>query len=177
MTDVAQPARRAAFFDRDGVINVDRGYVHRADQLVFVPGAARALRVCHELGFLVFVVTNQSGVARGYYDEAAVQVFHAHLRAELARAGAILDDLRYCPHHRDGTVTDYMRDCACRKPAPGMILDLLRQWNVDPARSFLVGDQASDMAAAHAAGIAGHLFVGGDLADFVVPIARAVAPA
>jgi D-glycero-D-manno-heptose 1,7-bisphosphate phosphatase len=162
--------RPAAFFDRDGVINVDHGYVHAADRLELVPGAATALRACREAGLLVFVVTNQSGVARGYFEEATLWTFHRHLRAVLAGEGAAIDDLRYCPHLPDAPLPAYRRACDWRKPGPGMLLDLARAWNVDLPRSFLVGDKPSDMEAAMAAGVAGHLFAGGDLADFVHPI-------
>jgi len=162
--------RPAAFFDRDGVINRDHGYVHAAGQFELIDGAGQALRLCREAGFLVFVVTNQAGIARGYYDESAVAALHAHMRALLAVDGASIDDIRYCPHHPDGRIAGYVRDCAWRKPAPGMILDLARHWPVDLGHSFLIGDKPSDMAAAEAAGIAGHLFSGGNLAAFVRPV-------
>ena len=162
--------RPAAYFDRDGGINVDRGYVHGADQLDLVGGAAAALRACRDAGYLVFVVTNQSGVARGFFDEGAVNAFNGLLRAALAAEGAVIDDMRYCPHHEDAALPEYRRACDWRKPRPGMILDLARTWEVDLTRSFLIGDQGSDMAAAAAAGIAGYLFGGDDLARFVQPI-------
>lgn len=173
---LAPPLRPAAFFDRDGVINIDRGYVHSADHFVLMDGAIETLRLCRSKGFLVFVVTNQAGVARGFYDEAAVAVLHEHMRARLAEHGAFIDDIRYCPHHLEGSVSSYVRACNWRKPNPGMILDLVRHWPVDLSRSFLVGDKTSDIEAARAAGVAGHLFVGGNLADFVRPIVTAIAP-
>lgn len=160
----------AAFFDRDGVINVDHGYVHSADRLDLVSGAAAALRACREAGFLVFVVTNQSGVARGYFDLATLGRFHDHLRQRLADEGTFIDDIRYCPHHVDAVVPAYRRDCDWRKPGAGMIHDLARHWRVDLSRSFLVGDKSSDMVAAETAGVAGFLFKGGDLSAFVGPI-------
>lgn len=167
------PLHPAAFFDRDGVINVDHGYVHAAERFELVAGAARALRSCRDMGFLVFVVTNQAGVARGYYGEAAIATLHDHMRALLACQSAFIDDIRYCPHHPNGTVPAYARACDWRKPGAGMILDLACHWSVDLHRSFLVGDNMSDVDAARAAGIGGHLFPGGDLADFVIPIATA----
>jgi len=148
--------RGAAFFDRDGVINEDHGYVHRASDFVLMPGAADAIRACNRAGLFVFVVTNQSGVARGYYDVEAVEELHRHMVRILATQDARIDDIRYCPHLPDGDVLAFAIECGCRKPAPGMIHDLLNAWPVDPARSFLIGDKSSDVAAARAAGIAGH---------------------
>jgi D-glycero-D-manno-heptose 1,7-bisphosphate phosphatase len=162
--------RPAAFFDRDGVINVDHGYVHTIDRLDLVTGAADALAACRAAGYLVFIVTNQSGVARGFFDEAALARFHDHLRARLAEGGGTIDDLRYCPHLEDAALPAYRRACDWRKPGPGMILDLARAWEVDLAQSFLVGDKPSDMAAADAAGVRGFLFEGGDLSAFVAAI-------
>jgi len=171
----ARHRRAAAFFDRDGVINIDHGYIDGPDRFELVEGAAAALRACREAGLLVFVVTNQSGIARGLFDEAALALLHAHMRQVLASQGAAIDDIRYCPHHADGTVAEYRRACDWRKPGPGMILDLVEQWPVDPARSFLVGDKDSDIEAAAAAGIAGFKFAGGDLLAFVRPILERVA--
>lgn len=159
--------RPAVFFDRDGVLNLDHGYVHRVADFTWVDGALDAIRRLNRLGWLVFVVTNQSGVARGYYDEAAVAALHGWMAAEAERAGAHIDDFRYCPHLPKASVPAYAKDCDCRKPGPGMLLDLMAAWPVDAARSFMIGDKASDMEAARAAGIASHLFGGGDLAAFV----------
>lgn len=168
------PAHPAAFFDRDGVINLDHGYVATPDRFELIPGAAEALVACRKAGLLVFVVTNQSGIARGYFNERALEALHGHMRALLAEQGATIDDIRYCPHLDDAVaVAGYRRNCSWRKPGPGMIWDLARCWGVDLARSFLVGDKASDMAAAVASGVRGHLFPGGDLLDFVRPILAA----
>jgi D-glycero-D-manno-heptose 1,7-bisphosphate phosphatase len=152
------------------VVNVDHGYVGTRDRFEWTPGAREAIRVATDAGCHVFVVTNQSGVARGHYDEAAVIALHGWMADEARRAGGTIDDVRYCPFHEDGVVPAYRRASDWRKPAPGMLLDLMRAWELDPTRCVLVGDQESDMAAARAAGIAGELFTGGNLAEFVSPI-------
>ena len=112
--------RPAAFLDRDGVLNVDHGYAHRPEQLEWVEGAAEAVRLLNEAGYYVLVVTNQSGVARGFFDEAAVKSFHAHMQDGLSAHGAHIDAFYYCPHHPEGTIKPLAVRCRCRKPAPGM---------------------------------------------------------
>src|SRR6185312_1666899 len=155
------------FFDRDGVINLDHGYIGEVGRFHLVEGAARALRLCREAGYLIFVVTNQAGVAAGLFGEEEVERLQAHMRARLAAEGAVIDDIRYCPHHPDAKDKRYRQACACRKPSPGMILDLAGHWPVDLRRSFLVGDKQSDMAAAAAAGMCGFLYKDGPLDRFV----------
>lgn len=165
--------RPAAFLDRDGVLNVDDDYVFRPEALRLVPGAAAAVRRMNEAGFVTVVVTNQSGVARGYYTEDEMHAFNAHLTQTLARDGAKLDAIYACPFHPDGIVERYRADHPDRKPKPGMLLRAIADLRLDPARSFLIGDKESDMQAARAAHVEGFLFDGPDLETFVGDILAA----
>jgi D-glycero-D-manno-heptose 1,7-bisphosphate phosphatase len=131
-----------------------------------------AIRTLNEAGYLVFVITNQSGVARGMFSEQDVHDLHDWMRDELQRDGARIDDFRFCPHHADGSVADYAVDCECRKPKPGMLRDLMSAWPVRAQGSFVIGDKPSDVEAAKAAGLPGFLFAGGDLAAFVDDVLR-----
>ncbi len=164
---VTWPERPALFLDRDGVINVDHGYVGSRDRFEWMDGALDAIRLATRAGWHVFIVTNQSGVARGKYTEDDVR----HLLdwiADAARAvGGTIDDVRYCPYHEDALVPAYRRVSDWRKPAPGMLLDLIRAWDLNPDRCIMIGDQATDLQAAERAGVAGHLFPGGNLCTFV----------
>lgn len=148
----SEEGRAAVFLDRDGTINVEKEYLHRAEEFEFVPGAPEAIRLLKEAGFLVVVVTNQSGVARGYYDEAAVHRLHRFVDNELARAGASIDAYYLCPHHPRHGIGPYLTECACRKPLPGMLLAAARDLGIDLARSWIVGDKAADVEAGIAAG-------------------------
>jgi len=151
-------SRRAVFLDRDGTLNVEKEYLHRAEDWEWIPGAMEAIRLLNQAGFVVIVTTNQSGVARGYYNEQAVRDLHATIDRWLAAEGARVDGYYYCPHHPQFGV---VRDCDCRKPAPGLLLAAAREHDIDLARSYVVGDKASDVGAARAVGAASILVATG----------------
>jgi D-glycero-D-manno-heptose 1,7-bisphosphate phosphatase len=162
-----QLRRPAVFFDRDGVLNHDSGYPFEAGKLQWIEGAREAVKAVNDAGYFAFVVTNQSGVARGFYEESHVQALHRWMADEMAAIGAHIDAFEYCPDHPDGTVERYRRVNDRRKPGPGMITDLLGRFPVKVDDSILIGDKPSDLKAARAAGLQGHLFSGGNLEAFV----------
>jgi D-glycero-D-manno-heptose 1,7-bisphosphate phosphatase len=155
------PSTPTAFLDRDGVLNFDHGYVHRLEDLQWIDGAPEAVRLLNEAGYRVVVITNQSGIARGHYDENAVLRFHAHMQEFLCARGAHIDAFYVCPHHPEGTVARYAIDCDCRKPKIGLLERAARECAVDRSRSFVIGDRDGDIEAAVAFGIRGVKFEGG----------------
>lgn len=165
-TSLMADLRPALFLDRDGVINVDKGYVSRIEDFEWVDGAAETIAAFNKRGWFVFVVTNQSGIARNYYTEADMKVLHDWMQAELARAGAHIDRIYYCPFHETGENPAYRKDSFDRKPKPGMLLQAMSDFPVKRELSFMIGDKEADMQAARAAGVAGFLFNGGNLLQF-----------
>ena len=145
--------KKAAFLDRDGVINIDHAYVGRWEDFEFVPGAIDAMRRLHQAGYALVVVTNQSGIARGKYSEADFHRLTEQMSAYLLTQQVPLAAVEFCPHLPDGQVAEFRIDCGCRKPAPGMILRAARNLQLDMAASLLFGDKPSDIAAAQAAGV------------------------
>jgi D-glycero-D-manno-heptose 1,7-bisphosphate phosphatase len=153
MTAPQAGRRPAAFLDRDGVINVDRGYVFRREDFEFVPGVLEGARRLVELGHAVVVITNQSGIGRGLYGEDDFHALTRWMEGEFAAAGAPLAAVYYCPHHPSEAQGLYRIDCACRKPAPGMLLRARDELALDLSASVLFGDRGSDLMAAQAAGV------------------------
>jgi D-glycero-D-manno-heptose 1,7-bisphosphate phosphatase len=143
--------KRAVFIDRDGTINIEKEYLFRTEEFEFIPGAPEAIRMLNVAGWLVIVVTNQSGVARGYYTEEDVHLLHRHVAAELEKAGARVDAWLYCPHHPSGRGS-YALPCRCRKPLPGMLLEAAGRFDLDLESSVMIGDKLADIQAGSSAG-------------------------
>ena len=146
----------AVFLDRDGVINVDHGYVSTWEQFEFLPGVPEALRELQDAGYLLVVVSNQSGIGRGYYSAADVESLNQAIAQYLDSAvGVTLSGFYHCPHHPTEAEGEFRRQCECRKPAPGMIRQAVLDHGIDVKTSLLVGDKDSDIEAGRAAGVAG----------------------
>jgi D-glycero-D-manno-heptose 1,7-bisphosphate phosphatase len=173
-------AAEAVFLDRDGTLIEEVGYLDRPERVELYPYSGDAIRALNRAGLRIVMVTNQSGVARGFFTEAVVHAVHTHIERRLAEAGAHIDAYYYCPHHPDGKVAEYARACDCRKPARGLVDRAMRELGIDPRRSFAVGDRWLDVALAREVGAAGVLVrtgyglteeqrpVGGLAADAVV---------
>ena len=158
--------------DRDGVLNIDKDYLHKAEEVEWIPGSREAIVWLNRQGFQVVVVTNQSGVARGYFTEDDVKKLHVWMADEVKKAGGEIAAFYYCPHLPGATVKQYDVDCSCRKPRPGMILQALADFNVQPDNAFLIGDSPRDVEAAEAAGVKGYLYAGGSLLDLAQKILK-----
>jgi D-glycero-D-manno-heptose 1,7-bisphosphate phosphatase len=153
--------RWAVFLDRDGVICTEEGYISEPGQLRLIPGSADAIRLFNENGIAAIVVTNQSGVARGFFTEETVAAVNRAMHERLEEQGAYLDAVYYCPHHPDGVVEKYRRVCDCRKPATGLLRQAADECNLDLKRSYLVGDKLSDIECAVRSGLKGILVLTG----------------
>ena len=147
----------AVFVDRDGTINEQMGYINHVSRFKMIPGVPQAIRMLNRHGFLVLVVSNQSGVARGYYPMDLVETIHRLMVSRIKEKKGIIDGVFFCPHHPAGSVPEFSRDCDCRKPKTGLIEQAARSFEIDLRRSFVVGDMCSDMELAHRAGIKGIL--------------------
>ena len=160
--------RQAIFFDRDGVLNEEVGYLWQIEQFKWMDGAREAVKFCNEHELLTVVVTNQSGIARGYYTAQDVDKLHDFMQRSLSEIGAHIDAFYYCPHHPEGIVEEFSVACECRKPKPGLILRACQDFKINPSEAILFGDSDRDIKAADAAGLrAGIFFAGGNLFEVV----------
>ncbi|MBQ4404820.1 MAG: HAD family hydrolase [Selenomonadaceae bacterium] len=160
---------QAIFFDRDGVLNEEVGYLWEIEKFRWIDGAREAIKFCNERGILTIVVTNQSGIARGMYTSREVDALHDFMQKSLAEIGAHIDGFYYCPHYPEGSVKEFSVACDCRKPKPGMILKACKEFKIQPAQAILFGDSERDIEAAKAAGLrAGIFFSGGNLLEKIL---------
>ena len=153
---------KAAFLDRDGVINVDKGYVYRWQDFEFVPGVIEAMHLLMDAEYALIVATNQSGIARGYYTEADYVALTEKYTAYLENRGIRLTGIYHCPHHPQGAIADLTCECDCRKPAPGMLLKAAREHGLSLEESVLIGDKSTDIEAARAAGLGASYLLASD---------------
>lgn len=150
--------RKVLFLDRDGVINIDHGYVYQAEKFEFVQGVFDACKAFQQAGFDIVVVTNQSGIGRGYYTEQDFHKLTTWMIGEFAHQGITILDVMFCPHHPEKALPEYLKTCDCRKPAPGMLLEAIDKHSIDPKMSIIVGDRISDIQVGINAGLA-HKFL------------------
>jgi D-glycero-D-manno-heptose 1,7-bisphosphate phosphatase len=149
--------RPAVFLDRDGTINEEMGYINHQSRFVLLPHSAKALRLLNQEGFLVIVISNQSGAARGYFPEALIQVVNDYMRSLIEKEGAFIDAIYYCPHHPSATISTYRMVCQCRKPSIGLIRRACDDYDIDMDRSFVIGDRLTDVQTARNSGLKGVL--------------------
>ena len=150
---------KAVFLDRDGTLNIDYGYVHKIDDFHFIEGSIEALKKLKEMGYLLVLVTNQSGIARGYFTEQEFLQLTEWMDWSLADRGVDLDGIYYCPHHPEAKLAEFKQDCDCRKPKSGMLLQAIEELNIDPARSIMIGDKIEDLFAGQGAKIKTNILV------------------
>ena len=163
MVAILSMANKAVFFDRDGTLNVDIHYLHRPEDFEWIPEAKEAIKYVNDRGYLAILVTNQSGVARGYYPESDIRHVYDWMNEQLAAIGAHLDALYYCPHHPEGSVPQYAVACACRKPGTRLLDEACADFGIDRAQSVMIGDKPIDVECAQKAGIRGIRYTGGSL--------------
>lgn len=153
--------RPAVFLDRDGTINEEKNYLHRIEDFQFIDGSCEAIKKFNQAGYLVLVVTNQSGVARGYFSLEDVEILHQHMAERLAAADAHVDGFYICPHHPEAGQGEFQRVCSCRKGEPGMLLKAAKEHGIDLGRSYMVGDKEADIEAGEKAGCSSLLVLTG----------------
>ncbi|MGR6860941.1 D-glycero-beta-D-manno-heptose 1,7-bisphosphate 7-phosphatase [uncultured Aliivibrio sp.] len=152
-------SKPAIFIDRDGVINVDRGYVHKRDDFEYIDGVFDAVKKCKDMGYLLVLVTNQSGIARGMFTEEQFETLTEWMDWNFAENDIDFDGIYYCPHHPEATVEQYKEECDCRKPSPGMFMSAQSFLDIDMENSVMIGDKKEDMMAAQAAGVGTRILV------------------
>lgn len=164
--------RPAVFLDRDGTINEQLGYINHISRFILLPGVGKAMSLLNKNNYIVVVTSNQSGVARGYFPIKLVQETNEMMKRELAKYNAYVDEIYFCPHHPDGVLPEYSRDCSCRKPGIGLIKKARSELSIDMERSYVIGDRWLDIEFAHNANLPGILVLTGygkgDL-EYVVP--------
>ncbi|MBQ0067933.1 MAG: HAD family hydrolase [Phascolarctobacterium sp.] len=161
---------KAILFDRDGTLNVDVDYLYRQEDFCWMPEAVNALLWLKQKGYELYVVTNQSGIARGYYTLEDMQRLHKYMNDELKKYGTEIKKFYFCPHLKDGKIKEFAVDCSCRKPKPGMILQCLQENNLLAENCVVIGDKQRDLGSAEQAGVKGYLYQGGSLLEFVKKI-------
>jgi len=169
--------KAAIFLDRDETLNQDRGYIYDPAEFAWMPGAAAALRRFHTAGLPVFVVTNQGGIGRGMFTEAAMHQFNNHLIDNARAAGGDITDIAFCPHHPLAPDPAMATPCRCRKPEPGLIIQLAEKWQIDLANSVMIGDRDSDVEAGQRAGMHSYLFDKTDLDNLAKQVLASHFPA
>lgn len=157
--------KKALFLDRDGVINVNTGYLYQPEAVQWIPGIVDLMRAFQQQGYLLIIVTNQSGIGRGYYSEENFHSLTQWMRRYLHQQQVYIDDVFYCPHHPKKAIGQYLQQCDCRKPAPGMLISAIEKWNIANDQSALIGDSWSDIEAGIAAGLSRCYFFSQQLSD------------
>ncbi|MCQ2362355.1 MAG: HAD family hydrolase [Acidaminococcaceae bacterium] len=161
---------KAVLFDRDGTLNIDTGYLHKREEFRWTPEAPLALVWLKQHGYDIYVITNQSGIARGYFTLEDMQSLHQFMNDDLSHKGVEIKKFYFCPHYKEGKVQEYAVDCECRKPKPGLVLQCLKENNLAPENCVMIGDMPKDVECAEAAGIKGYQYQGGSLLEFVKKI-------
>lgn len=136
---------KAVFLDRDGTLNIEKNYLYRKEDFEFIDGAIESIKIFHDCGYKVIVITNQAGIAKGYFKEEDVIFLHQHISEKLKANNTYVDGYYYCPHHKDGTITEYTIDCECRKPKAGMLYQAAKDHDLDLSKSFIIGDNETDI--------------------------------
>ena len=144
---------KAIFLDRDGTINIDKHYMYKIEDFEFVEGAEKGLKMLYDMGYKLIVVTNQGGIGRGYYTEEDLEKLNSYMEKRLLESGVKIEKCYFCPHHAEHGIGKYKADCSCRKPKPGMLIEGMKEFDIDPKKSYMIGDKMSDAEAGINAGV------------------------